>query len=331
MPAEERPRVLCVDDDASVLEALGRNLRRHFRVETATDPLAAVQVVQSAERFAVVVSDMRMPGMDGAEFLARVREVSPDTIRILLTGFADVESAIAAVNHGQVFRFLTKPCDAQTLTSTLAQAAEQYRLITTERVLLEQTLRGSVEALTNILALVHPLAFGRAMRATKHIRDLLDHFKVSERWAIEVAAMLSQIGCVVLPPQAVEALYNGGELTAAERAMAERMPATLEELLGCIPRLEPVRAILRLAGRNHQELAASGATPASVLWGASALKIVLDHDQLECRHTGTDDALKTMRGRRGCYDPVIFEAFASLQGSGERGEIREVAVGEIQL
>jgi ActR/RegA family two-component response regulator len=331
MPTDVKPRILCVDDDASVLEGLGRTLRRQFTIETCTDPLAAVGLAGGPEPFAVVLSDMRMPGLNGAEFLARVREISPDTVRVLLTGYADVEAAIAAVNRGRIFRFLSKPCNSQELISSRTQAAEQYRLVTTERVLLEQTLRGSVEALTNILALVHPAAFGRATRASKQVRTLIRHFQVSEGWSIEVAAMLSQIGCVVLPPHAVEALYRGDALGSSEQQMVDRMPQVVEELLEHIPRLEPVRAILRLTTRNYHDLTANAATPAPLAWGASALKIVLEYDELQSCPESAGDAVRIMRGRRGRYNPEIFEAFVKLCGPSEEGKIRELAISELRL
>ncbi len=331
MPADQRPRILCVDDDPGILEGLGRTLRRNFSVHTSTDPLAAVEQLGASPPFAVVLSDMRMPGMNGSEFLARVREISPDTVRILLTGYAEVKSAIEAVNRGNIFRFLTKPCDSHELISALMQAAEQYRLITSERVLLEQTLRGSVEALTDVLALVHPLAFGRTTRAEKRIRELLDCFVIAERWPVEVSAMLSQIGCVVLPPHTVEALYHGEELSAAEQHMVDRMPKVVEDLLGHIPRLEPVRAILQLKERNYDEIGASSDIPASVSWGASALKIALDYAELESRNLNACDAITVMRGRKGRYHPAIFDAFAKLRGSDDRGEIREITLNEVQL
>jgi DNA-binding NtrC family response regulator len=114
---------------------------------TATSGKAGLERLSSDGPFAVVVSDMRMPEMNGAAFLAQVRERAPDTVRVLLTGQADLDSAIAAVNEGQIFRFLTKPCAPEMLISSLRAAEEQHRLITAERVLLEQTLHGAVKAL----------------------------------------------------------------------------------------------------------------------------------------------------------------------------------------
>jgi len=332
MPADERPRVLCVDDEQSVLDGLSRTLRRHFRVEVANDPLAAIEMIGAVEPFSVVVSDMRMPGMDGAAFLSRARALSPDSVRVLLTGYADLESAIAAINGGRIFRFLTKPCSPDDLIACLTLAAEQYRLVTSERVLLEQTLQGSIQALSEILALVHPSAFGRATRARKHIRELLDHFGISERWPVEVAALLSQIGCVTLPPQTADKLYHGEELTESELQMAARLPQITEGLLAHIPRLEAVRAILCSSLQSYRDLPqAADKVESAVRWGACALRIVLDFDALECRDANTAIALRTMRGRAGSYDPAILDAFAQLRGSHDKSPILEIPVSEVQL
>ena len=156
----EQPHILCVDDEPKVLEGLVLNLRRHYRVSTASNGQGGLAIVDGNDPPAVVVSDMRMPEMDGAAFLSQVKERSPETIRILLTGQTDLDSAIAAVNHGQVFRFLTKPCNPQNFLTAIEAAAAQHRLVTAERELLEKTLRGSIKALTEILSLANPLILG---------------------------------------------------------------------------------------------------------------------------------------------------------------------------
>ena len=132
----ERPRILCVDDEPGVLDGLTRRLRRHFTVRTAPGAAEALDVLEREEPFAVVVSDMRMPGMDGAAFLAVVRARWPDTVRILLTGHADLDSAISAVNDGQIFRFLSKPCPLETLLNALEAATEQHALVRAQRAAL---------------------------------------------------------------------------------------------------------------------------------------------------------------------------------------------------
>src|ERR1043166_4052564 len=103
-------RILCVDDDPNILEGYKRQLRKEFELVTAVGPEQGLQMGIQQGPFAVVVSDLQMPGMNGVEFLAQVRTQEPDTVRMLLTGNAELQSAIEAINQGQIFRFLTKPC-----------------------------------------------------------------------------------------------------------------------------------------------------------------------------------------------------------------------------
>jgi len=121
-----RVRVLCVDDDPSLLDGLRRELNRRFDITTALSGAAGLEALEREGPFAVVVSDMRMPGMDGATFLGHVRERAPETVRVLLTGHADLDGAIAAVNQGNIFRFLTKPCPRDMLIEALETSARAY-------------------------------------------------------------------------------------------------------------------------------------------------------------------------------------------------------------
>jgi two-component system, NtrC family, sensor kinase len=135
-----RPRVLCVDDDPEVLAALQMTLRRRFDVETAGNGVEGLQVLDQQGPFTVVVSDFRMPGMNGAQFLSQVRVKAPDTIRMLLTGHASVEGAIDAINHGNIFRLLTKPCPPRQLIKTIDDAIEERRLQSADRADAQQRL-----------------------------------------------------------------------------------------------------------------------------------------------------------------------------------------------
>src|SRR6478609_8240703 len=132
-------RVLFVDDEPNVLTALTRNLRAVFEITSAESGQAALDVLGTTTApFAVVVSDMRMPKMDGAAFLSRVKELSPLSTRLLLTGDSDIKSAIKAVNEGQIFRFLCKHCPPDTLASAVEAAIEQHALVTAERDIMER-------------------------------------------------------------------------------------------------------------------------------------------------------------------------------------------------
>ena len=112
-------KILLVDDEPAVLMGYERLLRKEFQVSTVVGGSAGLVLLKHQGPFAVVVSDMRMPGMNGIEFLLQVQHTSPDTIRVMLTGDSDLQTAIDAVNQGKIFRFLSKPCDKETLVKTL--------------------------------------------------------------------------------------------------------------------------------------------------------------------------------------------------------------------
>ncbi len=337
MTNAERPRILCVDDEQNVLDGLTRTLRSHYAIQTASEGKLALETLKTGEPFAVVMSDQRMPQMDGVRLLAHVRAVAPLTVRVLLTGQADIESAIAAVNEGNIFRFLTKPCATDTLIKALDASIEQYRLITSEKVLLEETLRGSIKALVDILSMANPVAFGRATRVRQSVDRLMTHFKIREQWPVEVAAMLSQIGCVTLPSATLDKLYRGDILDESEQEMVNRMPAVIEKCLSHIPRIDAVREILHQHNRNFAaaKQRSDAAIDEEIPWGARALKIALDFDSLDAGDAHSDHPFAIMRGRKGWYDPAILEAFAGMRGSSQDKiqmlelSVREVTVGMI--
>lgn len=331
--APQRPRILCVDDEPSVLAALTRQLHQRFDVITAESGADALARLAADAPFAVIVSDMRMPVMDGAAFLAEARRHAPDSVRMLLTGQADLNDAVTAVNRGGIYRFLQKPCPAEDLVAALLDGVRQYELVTAERVLLSETLHGSVKALTEILALANPMAFSRASRAKDLVGCMLDELGIGERWAIEVAAMLSQIGAVTLPTEVAEKVYRGEPLAADEQAMVERMPKVVEKLLGSIPRLEPVREILRYRNRHFDGggRPAVGPRGAALPLGARLLKIAVDFHVLEVKGLTAELAMGVLIGRRGVYDEELLARFGRRVCEEQRvREVRELRLEDVR-
>jgi serine phosphatase RsbU (regulator of sigma subunit) len=128
-----RTKILLVDDDEMLLAGLKRQLRNKFRVETAVSGEDAVKMVEENGPYAVVVSDYMMPGMNGIEFLRQVKQTNPDTIRMMLTGSADMTTAISAVNEGSIYKFHPKPCPAETLGQAIQSGIENYQKVTTDQ------------------------------------------------------------------------------------------------------------------------------------------------------------------------------------------------------
>jgi len=301
------PRVLCVDDEPNVLDGLQRVLRKKFDVATAIGGEAALSRLAAGERFQVVVCDMRMPSMNGATLLARFHEKAPDTVRLLLTGYAEVESAIAAVNQGQIFRFLTKPCPPEVLIPAIEAAVEQHRLITAERELLEQTLVGSMRALTEALALARPEAFAGQALQHDRARKMAERLGVPDAWHVEVASMLSSVGYVILPAEVVAKLHAGASLDAAELEMVKRLPDVAERVLTHIPRLETVRAVLKYQAAPNAER--RGPPPPI---GASILSALRELAAAEAKHSDTHLAVEDVKARTDRYDPELLAALAEV-------------------
>lgn len=333
MPENALPRILLVDDELNLAEAMVRGLRRTFTLVTASGGQAALEILRREPPFDVIVSDLRMPGMDGINLLRHARRLASSTVRVLFTGHADLDDAIEAVNEGSIFRFVMKPCPLPAFKNVLDASVEQHRLITAEKVLLEQTLQGSVKALTDVLALASPVAFGRGTRALRCIQEMMPLCGVEERWPLEVAAMLSQIGCVALPTEVLEKLYHGQSVTKDEQTKIDRIAAVTEQLLSNIPRLEPVRQILLYQNKqyNGEGVPRDGVRGENIPWGARALKVALDLDALESQGVSGAASIEVLRSRSGCYDPTILKAAAAIRGSKSSTlEMIEVALRDVR-
>jgi response regulator RpfG family c-di-GMP phosphodiesterase len=325
--------ILCVDDEPQVLAGLSLHLRSRYEVLTATSGAAGLAVLKTRRDVVAVMSDMRMPVMDGATFLHAARTLVPDAPRLLLTGNADVDSAIAAVNNGQIFRFLVKPCPPDAVLASLQAACEQHRLITAERVLLGKTLNGTIKALTDVLSMSNPLAFGQASRTKQLAGELAERVLPQHRWAVEMAAMLAPIGSIALPDSVIEKMYGGQEITLEERRMIARTPALTESLLDNIPRLELVRSMLALVNGDNPpaEFGLSKDQVVVVQRGADILRVALDFDALDASAYPTDTAIGTLRSRAGRYDPSILAALDEVRGAGVVvREIREIQVAALR-
>jgi CheY-like chemotaxis protein len=128
----ERPKkakMLVVDDEPDNLDLLYRTFRRDFQVLKAESGVQALEVLQTEGEVAVIISDQRMPEMKGTEFLSRTVPEFPDTVRIILTGFTDVEDLVEAINSGQVYKYITKPWDPEELKAVVQRAAETYDIL----------------------------------------------------------------------------------------------------------------------------------------------------------------------------------------------------------
>lgn len=303
---DDVPRILCVDDEPHVTAGIQRMFFDDFIIDTAESGDAALQLMVSEDPYDVVVSDMRMPGMDGATFLSRARGIDPDCTRILLTGHAEVNAAIAAVNEGSVFRFLCKPCPQDVLRDAIQAGVTQRKLVMSERDLLERTLQGVVELLTGVISTAAPAAFvhtGQVKRCIEHLSNALG---LEDTWELQLAALLSHLGFIALPPDTLAAHASGRELDASEQALVDNHRQVAYRLLHRIPRLNGVAAIVGGPGGE----ADLSRYPSSVARDTKLLALAMELDSQLEKAPSPAAALRSV----GEMDAYPSEWLAHLEG-----------------
>lgn len=316
--------VLCVDDEPGILSALKRVLRAEdCQVLQATGGTEALQLMET-HTVDVVVSDMRMPGMDGAAFLGHVRARWPDTARILLTGYADMNATIAAINDGQIYRYIHKPWDEAELRLTVRQAAE-HRLLQRDRARLQaltaeqneelRTLNAgledrvqerttelqhandqlrrnyltSIKIFSNLMELRSGLLVGHGKRTASQARKVAQTMGLSDSTLqdVFVAGLLHDMGLMALP----DSILNKpvGRLSAEEMISYQRHPVLGAQAFMALDEHQPVAAIIR---SHHERWDGSGFPDrlegAQIPIGARILAVVDTFDDFTHGHlTGT--------------------------------------------
>jgi CheY-like chemotaxis protein len=323
---DRRPRVLCVDDDAFMLNVLTRTIGADYEVLTSSSGAEALQLMENSEPIQVVVSDHRMPGLSGAQFLQAVRDKHPLIVRILLTGETDLVEAVTAMNQAGLFRFLLKPGTRPVLLDTLQAAVAQYQLQVAERELLQKTLLGTMRALSDVLAIANPTAFGHVSRIQELALGVAAQLKLPDQWPLEFASVAAQLGHIALPERTLNRLYAGETLSPAESAQVAQSALVAERVLKRIPRLDPVVDILsRLAaGRTSDGPRAPEST------GAEILRVVSAYEALERTTPSRDTAVHRLRAQAGRFDPEVLKALTELLGLEDAGdETIDVPIGRV--
>jgi CheY-like chemotaxis protein len=321
--------ILCVDDEPRVTQALERHLREKFRVLTAASGAAGMDIISRERDIAVVISDMRMPQMDGATFLRHTRALQPTAVRVLLTGQADVAAAIKAINEGQIFRFLTKPCPPDQLLAMVEEAVKQYELTIAEKVLLQRTVVGSIKALADIMALVNPSVVGRAIRLKRRVSALASELALEDRWQVEAAALLSHLGLLSMPESVTRKLAQGQELDARELQRLRAASQAANRLIAHVPRLEPVSALLAEVDAISSGAEPPGHTAAQVQ--LQVLKLAIEVDRLESQGMPATLALESVRAGGEFPERLITALEATLQHGSTEMERVEIPVQDLEI
>ena len=310
-------KILLVDDEPNVLQGFKRQLRKDYELVLAVGGQEAIDVFEKEGPFAVVVSDMQMPDMSGVKLLQRIQQMNEFTVRIMLTGNADQKTAVEAVNEGQIYRFLNKPCEPEKLAESLDAGLQQYRLVTAEAELLNKTLAGSVKMLTQVLSLSMPGTFGLTQEARIWARATADALGVGPKWQVEIAAMLMRVGCVSLPPEVLKLFLDGERLDGPNQELTEETPQLAHKLISEIPRLEPVAEIVK-----HQYAPPKDPTPRA----SRILRAIGDYQRFSS-NLSPSEALKILENGPE-YDRTVVRTLSKVIASDPRG-LLELPVAQL--
>jgi len=323
------PRILWVDDEASLIQSMKRQLHSDFDISEAHSGDEALEVLgKTVEPFSVIVSDQRMPGMDGIELLSLVKDLAPDSVRIMLTGYAEQSTAIDAVNQGQIFRFLTKPCPPHLVLRSLRDAVRQHELITAERELLEKTLMGSIQVLVDMLALANPVAFRRASRVRDNVEQVAKLLRLHDAWQVTAAATLSHMGYITLPAAVLENYYAGRNLSPAEESMMHGQVENTAKILQKIPRMGPVVRIINEYSGSRNSSLVQNKDP--IMLAANILHTVIEFDCMYTRGLSRTETMRYLVAHSDEFNPDIVNVIKEIKTDAPQGNRRMVMVDALQ-
>lgn len=287
-------KILLVDDEQSLLNGLERRLGLEFEIETASSGEEALEKMDSLGPFAVVVTDMQMPQMDGVQFIQHARILAPDTVYLMLTGNQDLQTASKAVNDGEVFRFLNKPCDADRLKRALQAGLRQYELITNEKKLLRNTFVGTINVLSDVLEVSQPDLFSRTPTIEDTFEQLMVKLKVKDSWELRIASRLGVIGFALLTEDEKKVFEQAPVASRESQEVFRQMASLGERLLEKIPRLSLVARIIGSQSDCEGELPGSGNSDRTKL-GAVLLRVSVLWSSLRSSGLSTQQSLDELR------------------------------------
>ena len=328
-----KERILFVDDDPDILSTFERQFHRTFSVDVAQSANCAIDLIKKNEStYSVIVADMQMPLVNGIEFLKQVKEITPMSVRIMLTGNADQATAIGAVNQGHIYQFLNKPCPKEFLEMTLKSAIKHYWLAQTEQELFEKTLQGSLKIMTELLCMTRPHLFVHGLKLQDLASDFNEHAQLDKPSTIKLAIMLSQIGFMTITDELVGKMRTDRILSPSEEAVLSKVPSDTAKLLSKIPHLGEIAHIV-----SHLETHYDGQQSPDGLSGekipviARLIKILSDYINLQSHGQSKQQVVDLLDKRIGWYDREILLSFKKWLLDNEIPEVEEEAIAVEEL
>ncbi|TWT97998.1 Hydrogenase transcriptional regulatory protein hupR1 [Botrimarina colliarenosi] len=302
-------RVLFVDDDQMLLSSMERCLGLKFELDTAISGLDALELMKT-NAYSVVVSDMRMPIMDGVQFIEKARVLSRQSVFMMLTGNQDLQTAMRAVNEGQVYRFLNKPCRPDEIEAAVTQAQRQFNLEASERELLNKTFVDALGVFSDVIETLQPHLVGRCGKTEQVLDELRLACGLPSRWEYKVAAKVMLLGF------AMQFDRRSGMNVSATQATIElnRACTTAARIVQRIPRLDSVAEIIRCVPTTDGVLAdPSSSDPLDmVMNGAALLRVAHMVEALSDSGVECDEAMTWIVQAAPDISPMLAEAARNL-------------------
>jgi len=305
-----KPKVLFVDDEEAILKAFKLNLGRKYSVFIAESGSEGLRIIKEDGPFEVIVSDFSMPGMNGADFLEKVREQNKEVVTILLTGQANFDDLCDVVRRGEIFRLLGKPCSPEALDENLQQALRQHQLISAEKELLEKTLNGAIGAITSLLSAANPLFFGRAQRVKSMAIEVARELKIDHGWRLQVAADFCYLGYLTLPQGSQQNVYDGGELTPEMQKVIVSFPSFVSNLIKDIPRLNKIRKIIEFIHADYEDTFGEFHDERRI---ASIIRLAQEYDKYETKGCSKGEIFENLRILGTIFLPGSLDALANTR------------------
>ena len=323
-----KAKILFVDDEPSILKGFKLNLGRKYEVFVAESGGEGLRILEEDGPFEVIVSDFSMPGMNGADFLEKVREQNKEVVTMLLTGQANFDDLCEVVRRGEIFRLLGKPCSPETLDKNLQQALRQFQLISAEKELLEKTLNGAIGAMTSLLSAANPLFFGRAQRVKILARDIAKEMKIAHEWRLEVASDFCYLGYLTLPAISQQKVYDGEQLSDDVKQVVAGFPKFVSDLLEDIPRLGKIRKIIELIQVDYRPSEDDYAEEHKI---ASIIRLAQEYDHWDTKALTKSEIFEKLREIESMFLPGSLDALANTRElSGGFMEANQVSPTELK-
>ncbi|MDA9556230.1 response regulator [Vibrio sp.] len=303
--------VLLVDDEANILSAFKRGLHKEVSLDVAQSADETLKLMQS-KNYAIIVADMQMPNMDGLTLLQKVKERSPDSVRMMLTGNTDQKTSVDAINHADIFRFINKPCSSSELLIHLKSALKMYELVVAERILLDKTLKSTIHLLNEVLSLSNPKISRYNSQILLYMKRLASEIKLKPHWSFDSMIQLSQLGYLTLNSQYFN-IHQSKAHTMNTKTLW-RSVLLSHSFINKIPRMTKLAKNIL-----YQEKCFNGAgypedniKGKEIPIGARMLKIVATYVRLEMSGIESADALIELNKNPEYYDPELLPLMSHI-------------------